>query len=182
MREEKAKSNSSTLSGLCPHCGSHLDATSLWCSSCLFDLRTKSQLGYAAPPVKGLDRKQFTSARWRDDYGMVRKFRNYPMAILGALLCGVLLYLFDVTPIPPNNPAPFLFFLTIACIYHALVFRNLVSCDIGTWRRRKNIDAKLIAWAVFGFFLLEIPAYWWLKSREKKFLQNVPTVPDQTLS
>jgi len=122
--------------------------------------------------------KEIKSVRWKDADGMVRKFRNYRLGIFGLVLSFILFDVALAAPIAMNNPGvacgAFIFMIVICAIYLLIGFLNLVSYDVHTWRHtdEDKILGPLVGGAFFGF-VPSIPIYWWLKSRERRFLQTI---------
>lgn len=169
--------DSNTPIGQCPSCGRKRPEGILWCP-CSYDYRVARQVSTAKPTLTGMKWKDIGRCRWRDGDGMIRKFRNYPLAVFGLVSVFVALKAWMMTSdrlSPSANPGyalgSFIVVCLIAGLFYYSVVQSLSSYDISTWRHKKS--DKIVGFLVLSVFLCAlpvIPLYWWYKRKERRYV------------
>lgn len=164
----------------CPDCGLELVDPPVWCE-CGQDFRHKDprtkKLVADRPLTKSerprlLEiRRRFTAFRWMDEEGFIRKHTHLVVGVFALFFVvgGFNLFVNEARQGRVVS-AIVVFVLTLGMAGAAV--ESFTSYDLGTWQTHKSAGG-VVAFQLLVFFPFAVPAYYWLKRNERRYLRTL---------
>ena len=162
----------------CPDCGRELVEPPVWCQ-CGRDFRHKDprtkKLVADRPPTKS-ERprllevgRRFTTFRWMDEEGFIRKHTHYVVGVFALLFVMGGFNLF-VNEARQGRVVSAIVVLVLMLGMAGAAVDSFSSYDLGTWQTQKS-GGGVVAFQSLVFFPFAIPVYYRLKRIERRYLR-----------